>query len=256
MASFRDRFFTPKVAHAITSPSAILATGAGAAAGILAFGNPVGAIALGLGAFAVRVLAAVPRSPRREGVDLRQLRDPWHSIMVEILDADRRFDRAVAGIRPGPLRDRIAEVGDRLGTAVDEAWKTAQAGQSLSNARAQIDGGRIHAELAAARGAPPTERSAATIAAIESQLAAAQRMDHTIADAYDRLRLLDARIDETVTRAIELSVTQSDVESLDGLGDEVDSIVGDMEALRQAVEETRAAGSTSAPPPMPGTATS
>jgi hypothetical protein len=258
MASFRDRFLTPKVARAITSPSAILATGAGAAVGVLAFGNPLGAVVLGLGAFAVRVLAAVPRAPRRPGVDLRQLQDPWHSIMREILDAQRRFDRAVAGIRPGPLRDRIAEVGERLSVAVDEAWRTAQAGQSLSAARAQIDGGRIHAELAATRSAPRTERSEQTIAAIEAQLAATERMDRTIADAYDRLRLLDARIDETVTRAVELSVSQSDDASLAGLGDEVDSIVGDMEALRQAVEETRAAGAAThpAPRPEPGTATS
>ena len=252
MASFRDRFLTPGVARAITSPSAILATGAGAAVGILAFGNPVGAVALGVGAFAVRVLAAVPRAPRREGVDLRQLNDPWRPIMEEILDADRRFERAISSIRPGPLRDRITELGDRLGTAVDEAWKTASAGQALSTARQQIDGGRIHAELAATRGAPQTARSAQTIAAIEAQLAAAERMDRTIADAYDRLRLLDARIDETVTRTIELSVSQTDADALSMLGHEVDSIVGDMEALRQAVEETHSAGQTM-PPPMPGT---
>lgn len=253
MASFRDRFLTPGVARAITSPSAILATGAGAAAGILAFGNPVGAVALGIGAFAVRVLTAVPRAPRREGVDLRLLEDPWRPIMAEIIDADQRFDRSVKSIQPGPLRDRIAELGDRLGTAVDEAWKTARAGQALTSARRQIDGGRIHAELAAARTAAPTARSAQTIAAIEAQLAAAERMDITIADAYDRLRLLDARIDETVTRTIELSVSQTDTDALSMLGDEVDSIVGDMEALRQAVEETHSVGRTM-PPPMPGTA--
>ena len=62
------------------------------------------------------------------------------------------------GLRSADQFDRLAELGDRLGTAVDEAWKTAQAGQSLSAARAQIDGGRIHAELAAARTAPPTPR--------------------------------------------------------------------------------------------------
>lgn len=254
MASFRDRFLTPKVAHAITSPSAILATGAGAAVGILAFGNPIGAVALGLGAFTARVLAAVPRAPRRPGVDLHQLGEPWRSTMSEILDADRRFDRAVTSIRPGPLRDRVTELGERLGTAVDEAWKTAQAGQALTAARAQIDGGRIHAELAATRAALPTERSPQTIAALEAQLASLTRMDHTIADAYDRLRLLDARIDEAVTRTVELSVSQTDGDSLAGLGDEVDSIVGDMEALRQAVEETRTAGQAVLPPPTPGTA--
>jgi hypothetical protein len=80
-------------------------------------------------------------------------------------------------------------------------------------------------------------------------------MDRTMSDAYERLRLLDARIDETVTRTIELSVSQTDADALTGLGNEVDSIVGDMEALRQAVDETRAAGQTSPPPPLPGTGT-
>ena len=78
--------------------------------------------------------------------------------------------------------------------------------------------------------------------------ASAERLDRTINDTYDQLRLLDARIDETVTRTVELSVTQSDADAVGGLGDEVESIVGDMEALRQAVEETRHA---SGPPTMP-----
>ena len=73
-------------------------------------------------------------------------------------------------------------------------------------------------------------------------------MDVTIADAYDRLRLLDARIDETVTRTVELSVSQTDDGSVAGLGVEVDSIVGDMEALRQAIEETHSAGRPTAGP--------
>ena len=43
--SFRDRFFTPKVARATTSPSAILAAGAGAAVGMLILPvAPVGAV--------------------------------------------------------------------------------------------------------------------------------------------------------------------------------------------------------------------
>ena len=106
---------------------------------------------------------------------------------------------------------------------------------------------------------PRTERSAQTIAAIEAQLASAERLDATIHDTYDRLRLLDARIDETVTRTVELSVTQSDPDAIGGLGDEVESIVDDMEALRQAVEESRSMGlgmpttTSSAPTPDPAT---
>ncbi|MDQ2678779.1 MAG: hypothetical protein M3Y51_08545 [Actinomycetota bacterium] len=248
MSSFRDRFLTPKVARAITSPSAIVATGAGVAAGVLIGLNPIGAVVVGLGAFAVRVLAAVPRAPQRPGINPRALEDPWRTVMQEILDASHRFDTALGGVRQGPLRERLGQIGDRLETAVDEAWRIASAGQALSTGRRQIDGGRIVAELHAAESAPKTERSDRTIAAIRSQLASAERLDRTINDTYDQLRLLDARIDETVTRTVELSVTQSDADAVGGLGDEVESIVGDMEALRQAVEETRHA---SGPPTMP-----
>ena len=60
-----------------------------------------------------------------------------------------------------------------------------------------------------------------------------------IGDADSRLRLLNARLDEAVARTIELSVAgRSDVAELGGLGDDVDEMVDEMEALRQAIEET------------------
>ena len=75
---------------------------------------------------------------------------------------------------------------------------------------------------------------------MQAQLDSAERLDQTIYDTYERLRLLDARLDETVTRTVELSVTQTDTSDLGGLDTEVESIVTEMEALRQAVEETDA----------------
>ena len=50
--------------------------------------------------------------------------------------------------------------------------------------------------------------------------------------------MLDARLDESVARAIELSVSLDDAEGLAGLGADVESVVSEMEALRQALEET------------------
>lgn len=241
MASFRDRFLTPRVARAITSPSAIVATGAGAALGVLAFGNPVGAVALGVGAYAARVLAAVPSGRTRSSVNPRSLDQPWRALVEEVLDARSRFEDAVRAVRPGPLADRLADLRSRLDTAVDEVWRTASAGHSLSEGRRRIDADQVRADLTTTRNEPPTDRSAARVEALRSQLDSATRLDATIADTYDRLRLLDARIDETVTRAVELSVTQQDgaAGGVGGLGAEVDSIVVEMEALRQAVEETR-----------------
>ena len=77
MASFRDRFLTPKVANAMTSPSAIVAVGAGAAVAIAVGLGPIGAVAIGAGAWAARVLAAVPRNPTVATVNPRQLQEPW-----------------------------------------------------------------------------------------------------------------------------------------------------------------------------------
>ena len=62
-------------------------------------------------------------------------------------------------------------------------------------------------------------------------------MDAVVNDAQDRLRLLDARLDEAAARVVELSVEASD-EGMLGLSSDVDDVVTDMEALRQALEET------------------
>src|SRR5690606_18367802 len=108
--SFRDRFLTPGVARVITSPSAIVLAGAGASAAILIGLGPIGAVGLGAAAFAGRVLAAVPRAPKRPGINPRQLDQPWRGLIEETLDAARRFDTALAGVRPGPLRERLTDL--------------------------------------------------------------------------------------------------------------------------------------------------
>lgn len=236
--SFRDRFLTPRVARATTSPSAILATGAGAAVGVLAFGGPVAAIGFGICAYVARVLAAVPGAPARPSDSTRHLAEPWRSLMSGVVDARHRYDRAIAPLKPGPLRDRLVEVRDRLDDAVDEAARIATAGSTLADARDQVDLAALQGERRQVDAAPPTKRSAQTAAAIDEQIAAAARLDQAIADIQDRLRLLDARLDETVTRTVEIVATQAGADEVGGLGSEVDDIVSEMESLRLAVEET------------------
>ena len=58
--SFRDRFFTPPVARAITSPSGILLAGATVSAGILVGLPLAGVLAVGAAAFAARVVGGRP----------------------------------------------------------------------------------------------------------------------------------------------------------------------------------------------------
>lgn len=255
--SFRDRFFTPPVARAITSPSGILLAGAGAAVGIVA-GLPVlAAAAVGAAAWAVRVAVAVPRNPSGRHIDPFTLQDPWRRFVSDALSARRQFDEAVGQARAGPLRDRLSEIADRVATGVEESWRIALAGQAMADARARIDVGDIQYQLAQLElppGAtpPPGSALAGTYDALQAQLGTARRMDAVIVDTRDRLRLLDARLDEAVTRAIELSVRAQGAEDLGALSQDVDSLVGEMESLRQALDETEAPG---LPPPAPGPGT-
>jgi hypothetical protein len=255
--SFRDRFFTPPVARAMTSPSGILAAAAGVSAGILLAAPIVAAVGLGAAAWGVRVALAIPRDPSAERIDPFTLADPWRRYVQQALEAGRRYDQAIERAQKGPLRERLTEVGDRLQTGTEECWRIARHAQALSEARRSVDVASIQRELhqigAQAR-EPWAEGSALarTAEALEAQLATAARMDATLADAESRLRLLDARLDEAVTRAIELSVVAHDTSDLAGLEGEVDSVVSDMEALRVALRETTQAPEA-VPPPSPET---
>lgn len=235
---FRDRFFSPKVARAITSPSAILATGAGAALGLLALG-PGGAILGGLALLAGRIALAIPRAPQGSRIDPFTLAEPWRRLVQDALGAQAQFRDAVRRTQSGPLRDRLETIGDGVTDGVEEVWRIAQAGHALSDARRRInlaDAQRDLAELH--QGGVNNETTAATERAARAQIETAARMDITITETRDRLRLLNARLDEAVTRSIELSVSASGAAALEQVGNDVASITMEMEALRQGIEAT------------------
>lgn len=244
--SLRDRFFTPQVARAIMSPSAILALVVGAGLGF-AVGGVVLAIVVGLAAYAVRVAMAIPRSERGERIDPFTLSEPWRRFVQDAVKAQRRFAAAVDDARPGPTQDRLREIDDRVETGVREVWRIAKRGHDLVDARRQLDPPGIRRAIAAAEAsAPPPEAATAShelrMDALRAQLAAADRLEAVIADADSRLRLLNARLDEAAARTIELSVQAHDATDLRGLGHDVDVMVEEMEALRQAIEETGGGG--------------
>ena len=208
-------------------------------------------------AWAGRVAAAIPRGAPGDHIDAFALNDPWRGFVSAAQRAQRRFRGAVRRARSGPLRDRLHEIGGRVDDAVAECWRIACAGDALAAARAQIDTRGVNQQLAELQGeqdepAAANSPRAGTVAALQAQLATAGRIEQTVVDARDRLRLLDARLDETVARAIELSVS-ADESALDSLSADVDGIVGDMEALRQGIDEADAASDAAGP--RPGTAT-
>jgi hypothetical protein len=237
--SFRDRFLTPQVAHAITSPSAIVATGVGAALGVIATGGIGAAVVGGLVFFAGRVGIAIPRGGRRERIDAFRLGEPWRRLVQDAQAAKSQFGSAVGRARSGPLRERLTSLDQQIDDGVAECWKVAQAGHALTDARKRIDVPAAQRELAEIQSAGyANELTTGTESAIQAQLATAARMDRTITETRDRLRLLNARLDEAVSRAIELSVSTASDSQLASVGDDLSDITLEMEALRQGLEAT------------------
>lgn len=251
--SLRDRFLTPPVARAITSPLGILLAGGGAALGIVLGGGIPLAIGLGAAAYAGRVAVAIPRGPKSENINPFALDDPWRGFAQDALSARDQFRHAVRDAPSGPLRDRLGEIADRVQDALEECWRVARRGQQLADARRRIDTGQAERELyeLTAGGDQASPELAGTVQAIEAQLASAQRLEQVTVNARDRLRLLNARLDEAVARAVELSVQSGDTSDLSGLGADVDNLVIEMEALRQGLEAVSRSGGSAPTTALP-----
>jgi hypothetical protein len=253
---------TRRTAEAITAPSAILLAGAGAAAAILGGLPLVAAAGIGLGAYAVRVAFGLPRRARAERIELASLTEPWRHFVREAIDSEHRYQRAVKSADPGPLRERLEEIGTRIDQGVHECYRIARRGAALEGGLSAVDADSAERHLSAIVDALPREVQPAlrrargtggmaeaaeragvesntvqTIEALEAQMASAGRLATVAQDASDRLSLLDARLDEAVARAVELSLRAEDVAELGGLGGDVEQLVGEMESLRVALDE-------------------
>lgn len=244
--SFRDRFFSPPVGRALTSPSGILAFGAGVALGVIATFSSGGlAVPLiagavgGLLGYGTRVAVAIPRKGRSVVIDPFGVGEPWRHAVMDAQQARRRYDEALKTFRTGPLHDSLVDIGERIDEAIEQCWIIAQQGHQLAQARKQIDDRDLRWQLErAASQIPPggvaNETQERTVASLNAQLATGQRMDAMLSSTFDQLALINARLDETVTQAIELSVTNQSV-GLTPVGDSVEQIIDSLTSLRTAM---------------------
>ena len=165
----------------------------------------------------------------------------WQRFVDEAMASQRRFDAAIDRTPDGALKDRLGRLDERVDEFVRESYRIARSGQALTHARAAVDTNAIVADLHRVTGGrPPQPGSTSEQAArsLEAQLASAGRLDQTIGDTRSRLVALDARLDELVARAIELSVTTGDIGSLAPVEADLELVIDEMEAVRLAVEET------------------
>jgi hypothetical protein len=248
----------PAAARAAISPTALVLAGAGAGAGLVV-GLPVlVAVAIGAGLWGIRVgigatLAASQRSKaqRPETIDPYAVPDPWRSFVRESLTAQAKFDQAVARSHPGPLQDRLGDISRRIHEGVRECWRVAHLGAALDGTVGALDPEATSRQLrrfqqstlsarpgSAALSHSPSEETEAALAA---QLQAARRVQAAGRRTTDRLRVLTAELNAAVAGAVELSLDAGEATAAIGLASHVDTVVGEIESLRRALEEANSA---------------
>jgi hypothetical protein len=203
----------------------------------------------GAAAWAAKVALSLPRRRGGSRPDPFRLGEPWRHHVSDALSAQRRFEQTVRRTASGPLRESLAHLKDRIDQGVAASWRVAQQGDQLDDALRRMDLAAIRRELADLEGERGRYREgqepgslAQTIRSVEAQQAAGERLASVAAGADERLRLLNAQLDEAVARAIELSVSSAaGPADVDTLTSGVDGIVGQLEALRQGLEEVEGA---------------
>jgi len=236
---------TPAVARAMFSPSAILLGGGAASVAILAGLWPLAPVAALVG-WGAKVAMAVPRKRRQSVINPGRLPDPWKTFVIEAAQAAKRFDEMVRTLPSGPLRTELTEVGQRVSEGVRDCWEIANRGVALDRARTQLGLGQANNELDRLRGeralreqqAMDLESIDRAISAVQRQLAAGQRVETAAFEARDRLRVLNAQLDEAVAAVVEMSLRPGNDRSAGAIRGQVDGIVDELEALRLALDET------------------
>jgi hypothetical protein len=143
-------------------------------------------------------------------IDPFTLVDPWRGFVQSAQSAAARFDRIMASVDAGPLRDRLGEIDTQVGQGVDVCWRIAQQGHALHRTLLEVSAG-------AADSAPVA------------------RMRATEKTTADQLASLIKNLNEAVARAAELATSQT--ADLTPLAKDVTGVVDDLEALRQAILE-------------------
>ena len=233
--SLRDRFFTPRTAKAILSPWRIV-LGVAIAVVLAVVGvNIVLAIVAGLVVYAITVFVGMPKAPGRGLIDPFGVSEPWRQHVQGALKARRRFEETLRTTRPGPSRDRLAEIGERINIGIDECWQIARRGHEIDKVvkRLNLPSARSNMELLRSRPSDPS--TAATLASLQAQIDSGERLKAKSADVAQRLRLLEVRLSELAARASEVAVGTRDQVAY---GNDVEDVIAQLEGMRLALDET------------------
>jgi hypothetical protein len=235
---FRDRFYTPRTAKAILSWRIVLGVAVGVVAAFA--GAPVIlAVVAGAAVYTASVGAAMPRAAKRPTIDPFVLSEPWRQLMQSAQSSGRKLRATVDSTSSGPLRDQLESIVDQLQRGLGEAWEIARRGDAIDDEVRRIDPTALRSKLETLRrqaDANPTDEANLAVRSVERQLESADRLKQQSEQTAASLRLSQTQLDELVARASEVRVGTFDT---DDYAKDVDDLVIELEALHQAVAETR-----------------
>lgn len=133
-----------------------------------------------------------------DGVDVGAVSPRYRTSVSDALDAWRQFDELVAGVRPGPLQDRLGELRRRVDAGVLAVWGTTTKATELERVVGTLDPDRVAAELKQAR---RQDADPAAVDALAARFASTQRLLNALDDLRTGLPLLEARLGTAVARA-------------------------------------------------------
>ncbi len=165
-------------------------------------------------------------------IDPAALPPRWGRAVADALEARRRWQEILAGLRPGPVQARLGELGDRVDEGVLAVWDTAVRAAEASGIAGSLDVERVTDDYKRAKRDPSADP--ALVEALSTRFASVQRVLNALEDTDRRLQLLDARLGAAVARAAEVALTAG--EGRDELGAELDEVVGELGALRASLE--------------------
>jgi hypothetical protein len=235
----------------------------GVGGGLLVGLPAVAAVVVGAGLWGIRVAVGAARAGSRRRKALRPtpidpfaVPEPWRQYVRQALTARTRFDQTVGQTQPGPFQDRLREAAVRIDDGVQECWRVAHMGAALDASLATLDREATSRELRQTQqerselgeGSSRAGSLDQTEVALATRLQSIVRIEATRQRAADRLRVLSAQLNEAVASGIELSLDAGDASTADQLAGRIDSVVGDIETLRRAMEETQGTPTAAAGP--------
>ena len=174
---------------------------------------------------------------------LRRKRDPlahvdpstvpprWAPPVADAVAARQRWQQLVAGLREGPVRDRLTELGQRVDEGVAAVWETVLGAVEAERVASGLDVERVTDDYKRVKRDPAADP--ALVEAMSARFQSVQRVLNALDDTDARLRLLDARLGAAVARGAEVALAAGT--GSEELGAELDSVVGELGALRDSL---------------------